>query len=434
MILDSPAESFSFRHEDSLVFHKFTSDVDGMLSTISVEYDLHHSSFDHQHSKVSSLEQSRRIPYPHAQERFNRRYERLYEEDLNERSSDRVRSSLQVNRSVDSHPLTRDITINNIASTLAQQRLAEKSQDKQPNLRTQPPAMKDLNTTNSQEDDLPPLASSAQIEHPPPPTPGITPAHPLILANPDLHVPSELPHYPSITDRPTQASGIARVSTDLNRSAVESADQSRDLADRPAVPPTTGVAQPGAADAPTQLGPPGAHQTVTLNQALDNMANLDQETHNQGDVIEVPNKQLETSTEKNDPLSEIGQNPNPSQEETFQPRNTRSDASAKSLTTQEKEFISKLVHHVNNFESQLVSIYLDPLVAFNKTSCMFEPHYDLATNLNRLYLTTMMSSPKFTNILEIDQPAFVTLIQKHLSKYRQDGDKKKNIENIMTTS
>ena len=216
----------------------------------------------------------------------------------------------------------------------------------------------------------------------------------------------------------------------------KSADQSRDLADRTAVPLTTGVAQPGATDAPTQLGPPGAtaHQAVTLDQALDAMANLDRETHNQDDVIEVSNKQLETSTEKNDPLSQIEQNPNLSQEEVIQPRNTRSDALAKSLTSQEKEFISKLVHHVNKFESQLVSIYLDPLVSFNKTSCMFEPHYDLATNLNRLYLTTMMSSPKFTNILEIDQPTFVTLIQKHLSKYRQDGDKKKNIENTMTTS
>ena len=150
------------------------------------------------------------------------------------------------------------------------------------------------------------------------------------------------------------------------------------------------MAQPVFADAPSQLGPPGAHQTVTLNQALDNTPNLDQETHSQGDVIAVPNKQLETSTEKSDPLSDIGQNPNPSQEESFQPRNTRSDASAKSLTTQEKEFLSRLCHHVNNFDSPLVSIYLDPLVTFNKTSCKFETHYDQATNLNKLYLTTMI--------------------------------------------
>ena len=101
VILDSPAESFSFRHEDSSIFHKFTSDVNGMLSTVTIEYDLHHSSHDHRHSKVSSLEQSRRIPYPHGQDRsFNRRYEshsdrRLFEEDLNERTSDRVRSTHQ---------------------------------------------------------------------------------------------------------------------------------------------------------------------------------------------------------------------------------------------------------------------------------------------------------------------------------------------------
>ena len=163
VILDSPAESFLFRHQDSLIFHKFTSDIEGMISTKTVEYDLHHSSFDIQHSKVSSLEQSRRIPYPHSQERFDRRFERVYEEDLNERSSERLKSSMQVNRSVDSHPLTRDITINDIAATLAQQRLSEKS------LHTQPPAMKELITTNSQVNDLQPLASSAQFGHPPPP-------------------------------------------------------------------------------------------------------------------------------------------------------------------------------------------------------------------------------------------------------------------------
>ena len=151
--------------------------------------------------------------------------------------------------------------------------------------------------------------------------------------------------------------------------------------------------------------------------------NLDQETNSQGDVIEVPNRQQETSKEKSDPLD-----PNPPQEESFQTRNTRSDASAKSLTTQEKDFISRLCHHVNSFDSQLVSIYLDPLVTFNKNSCKFEIHYDQATNLNKLYLTTMMSSPKFTNILTIDQPAFITLIQKYLSQFRQDKDKKKNIE------
>ena len=371
VILDSPAESFLFRHQDSLIFHKFTSDIEGMISTKTVEYDLHHSSFDIQHSKVSSLEQSRRIPYPHSQERFDRRFERVYEEDLNERSSERLKSSMQVNRSVDSHPLTRDITINDIAATLAQQRLAEKS------LHTQPPAMKELITTTSQND-LPPLASSEQIGHPPPPISSITPVPPPIHASPDLHVPSELPQYTPITARPPQASSIARINPDLNRPAVESADQSKDLADRPAVPPATGMAQLAAADAPSQLAPPGAHQTVTLSQP-----NLDQETNIQGDVIEVPNRQLETSTEKSDPLSDTGQDPNPSQEESFQPRNTRSDASAKSLTTQEKEFISRLCHHVNNFDSQLVSIYLDPLVTFNKTTCKFETHYDQATNLNQ---------------------------------------------------
>merc|ERR1712074_69991 len=103
--------------------------------------------------------------------------------------------------------------------------------------------------------------------------------------------------------------------------------------------------------------------------------------------------------------------------------------SAKSLTTQEQDFLQKLCHHVNTFDSQLVSIYLDPLVTFSKTTSKFEIHYDQATNLNKLCLAAMMSSPKFINILTIDQPSFVTLIQRHLSQYRQEKDKqKKNID------
>ena len=62
VILDSPSESFLFRHQDSLVFHKFKADIEGMLSTKPVEFDLHTASFDIQHSKVSSLEQNRKIP------------------------------------------------------------------------------------------------------------------------------------------------------------------------------------------------------------------------------------------------------------------------------------------------------------------------------------------------------------------------------------
>ena len=62
VILDSPVESFSFRHGESKIFHKFTANVDGKPSTVAIDYDLHSSSHDHQHSKISSIEQSRCIP------------------------------------------------------------------------------------------------------------------------------------------------------------------------------------------------------------------------------------------------------------------------------------------------------------------------------------------------------------------------------------
>ena len=408
VILDSPSESFLFRHQDSLVFHKFTADIEGMLSTKPVEFDLHTASFDTQHSKVSSLEQNRKLPYPHSRERFDKRVERIYEEDLNERSSERLKSSIQVNTSVDSHPLTRNIVINEIAATLAQHQLVEKS------LRTQPPAMKELVKDTTQEDP-PPLASSEKIGHTPPPISSTPPAPPPTHARPDIHNPSELPQYEPIIARPQQASSIDNINPDLNRPAVEQADQPRDLADKSAVPSATSMAQLAAADVPSQLAPQGANQTVTAIHS-----NLDHETNSQGEIMEVLDRQQETSKKKTNPLD-----PNQPQNDSFQTKNTRSDASAKNLTTEEKDFLQKLCHHVNTFDSQLVSIYLDPLVTFSTTTCKFEIHYDQATNLNKLCLAAMMSSPKFVNILTIDQPSFVTLIQKNLAQYRQDKDKQK---------
>ena len=156
------------------------------------------------------------------------------------------------------------------------------------------------------------------------------------------------------------------------------------------------------------------------------MANLDTQAHGQGSSVETSSDQLESSLEQNISLSpaKTGQTL-PEDEEEILTRNTRSDAQAKSLSTEERDFVYKLISHVNQFEHQIVSIYLDPLVTFSKDSCSFEPNFELTTNLNRMCLKEMMTSP----VMEMNQPTFITQMQKHLHKFRHDsGAKQKKNE------
>ena len=51
-------------------------------------------------------------------------------------------------------------------------------------------------------------------------------------------------------------------------------------------------------------------------------------------------------------------------------KETRRNAKAKLLTDAEKDFVHRLISHVNQFEHQMVSIYLEPLVKF-KESLLF---------------------------------------------------------------
>ena len=185
-----------------------------------------------------------------------------------------------------------------------------------------------------------------------------------------------------------------------------------------AVPLDTGTAPPCSAGAPDK-------SADTLSQVLTQMANLDQQSHGQGSSAETSSDQMESSLEQNVSVSpaKTGQT-SPETEEEIQIRKTRADAQAKSLSTEEKEFVMKLTGHVNQFEHQMVSIYLDPLVSFSKESCSFEPNFELTSNLNRLCLKEMMTSSKFTNVMDMTQPTFINQMQKHLGKFRHDNGTK----------
>ena len=148
------------------------------MAELVIDFDLYRTSQNHQHSKISSLELNQRIPYPLDREKnFARRYEsnfdrRLYDED----ADDRVRIFNPVGRSMDSHAMTRDITILDIANTLSQQRLAESQLENQPpaNSHHPAPATKNISKVLSQDN---PLASSPAKTKPKHPAPSVVENH-----------------------------------------------------------------------------------------------------------------------------------------------------------------------------------------------------------------------------------------------------------------
>ena len=247
---------------------------------IAIEYDLHCASHDHQHSKISSLESSQRIPYPLDKEKnLARRYEsnfnrRLFDEDADDRVSDRVRTFHQVNRSVDSHPMTRNTAIHDITSTLNRHRLAGRSPDFQPPAPLQQPTPVTNNISHKAfSRDDPPNASSATKSKPTPSTPGAPPNQHPAPGPANTHDPTDPPSYPAIPERhtdPTQALGAASLPTDNNKtpSAKESAVPELVVADQSAVPPGTQPAPPDTADT---TGQPDS----MLEQVLTQMTNLD---------------------------------------------------------------------------------------------------------------------------------------------------------------
>ena len=89
--------------------------------------------------------------------------------------------------------------------------------------------------------------------------------------------------------------------------------------------------------------------------------------------------------------------------------------------------MNQLVSHINEFEEELLSVFLEPLVKYNKNICAFETHFDLTTNLNQKYLQEIMTSPKFKDVLNMKQPTFVGQMQQYLKKFRHGtGTKPKN--------
>ena len=74
--------------------------------------------------------------------------------------------------------------------------------------------------------------------------------------------------------------------------------------------------------------------------------------------------------------------------------------------------------HINQFDEELISIFLEPLVSFNKNTNVFEAHFEKTTNLNQRYLHEIMTTPRFKDVLNMKQPTFVSLMHVYLKKFK----------------
>ena len=308
-------------------------------------------------------------------------------------------------QSLDRNEATRGIVFHDIIDTLARQRLTneprnETRPEEAPGSAPETDPGHQNNNERNVPDDIPtsPLFSSEPKETPSSiavPMPELNktlrtvPQAPTTLtpSAPQPPIPSPLVHKP-----PAQ---LQQSSSEVPPSVPQSAvPQAAPSAHQAPVPSTSGGAEPVVEDLELELGAHGPHSTIT--------------------ATDISDLSLTSATSVNSGSTEQS-------EEELQIRKTRQDEKAKDLTPDQKDFVLKIIHHVNNFmDDELITIYLEPLVALNQDSNRFEPHFHMATNRNTLCLAELMNNPDFKGILEMGQPKFVSLAKQYLEKFKHN--------------
>ena len=175
-----------------------------------------------------------------------------------------------------------------------------------------------------------------------------------------------------------------------------------------AQPAVTPDAQPVIQGQPDTQGQPPNSNTEQVPTETETESDLDNTLQGQDST---------THSDFNISLSPVNSEPDLT-DEGILVKNTRKDDKAKSLSEDEKEFVRQIVMHINQFDEELISIFLEPLVSFNKNTNAFEAHFEKTTNLNQRYLHEIMTTPRFKDVLNMKQPTFVNLIQVYLKKFK----------------